>query len=168
MLIIFPRKSCRLWDIVENMVETGTPQMTIWRMRIACCILKATNTHSEYIILIAFPLHQWLHERASMLRYMYIACLVYIFLYIHLINFTDHNPFWQVCSSSPNKAIRRLLYNSKVHYLEHKSPPLVTVVSQINPFYPSPHNFFPWNKFWYCLTIYVQVFPMVFSRTVSH
>jgi hypothetical protein len=37
---------------------------------------KATNTHSEYVILIAFPRQQGLHERASVLRYTYIACLV--------------------------------------------------------------------------------------------
>ena len=37
----------------------------IRRMRIACWITKATNTHSDYVILIAFPLQQWLHERAS-------------------------------------------------------------------------------------------------------
>ena len=30
----------------------------------ACCITKATDTHSEYVTLIAFPLQQWLHERA--------------------------------------------------------------------------------------------------------
>ena len=29
-----------------NIVERGRPQMTIWRMRIACWIPKATNTHS--------------------------------------------------------------------------------------------------------------------------
>jgi len=52
--------------------------MTIWRMRIACWIPKATNTHPEYIIHIAFPKQQWLRERASMLRYTHIACLVYI------------------------------------------------------------------------------------------
>jgi len=40
-------------------------------------IKKATNTQSEYvIIIIAFPLQQWLRERASLLRYTYIACLV--------------------------------------------------------------------------------------------
>jgi hypothetical protein len=50
--------------------------MTIWRMRIAAWIPKATNTHSEYVILIAFALQEWLHERASMLRYTYIDCLV--------------------------------------------------------------------------------------------
>jgi hypothetical protein len=35
---------------------------------------KATNTHSEYVMLIAFPLQTLLPERASMLRYMYTAC----------------------------------------------------------------------------------------------
>ena len=51
--------------------------MTIIRhMRFACWITKATNTHSECVIFIAFPWQQWLHERASMLRYTYIACLV--------------------------------------------------------------------------------------------
>jgi len=61
----------------KNIVEPDKPQMTIWRMRIACWTTRAKNTHSEYVILIAFPRQQWLHERASMLRYMYIACFVY-------------------------------------------------------------------------------------------
>ena len=39
----------------KNIVELGRPHMAIRRMRIACWILKATNTHSEYVILIAFP-----------------------------------------------------------------------------------------------------------------
>ena len=43
----------------KNMVEPDRPQMTIWRMRIACWRLTATNTHSEYVILIAFSLEQW-------------------------------------------------------------------------------------------------------------
>jgi hypothetical protein len=37
--------------------------------------MLATDTHSEYVILITFPLEQRLHERASMLRYTYVACL---------------------------------------------------------------------------------------------
>jgi hypothetical protein len=59
----------------ESMVERDRPQITIWRMRIACCILEATNKHSQYVILLDFPLQQWLHELASMLRYTHIACL---------------------------------------------------------------------------------------------
>ena len=55
----------------ENIVERGTAQMAVWRMRIACWIPKATNTHTEHVILIACPQQQWLHERTSMLRYTY-------------------------------------------------------------------------------------------------
>jgi hypothetical protein len=50
--------------------------MTKWSMRFACWIPKATNTHSEYVILISFPLQQWLHARASMSRYTYSAYCV--------------------------------------------------------------------------------------------
>jgi len=48
----------------NNIVESGRPE-TIRCMRIACWITKAADTHSEYVILIAVPLQQWLHERAS-------------------------------------------------------------------------------------------------------
>ena len=41
----------------------------IRRMRSAGWITKATNTHSEYATLTAFPLQHWLQERASVLRY---------------------------------------------------------------------------------------------------
>jgi len=44
-------------------------------MPIACWLPKATNTHSEYVKRIDFPLQQPLHERASMLRYACTACL---------------------------------------------------------------------------------------------
>jgi len=43
-------------------------------MRIACWVPKGTNTHLEYVIVIAFPQQQRLHERASLSRYTYIAC----------------------------------------------------------------------------------------------
>jgi len=43
---------------------------------IARWIPKATNTSSEYVIVIAIPQQQWLSERASTLRYMYIAPVV--------------------------------------------------------------------------------------------
>ena len=50
-------------------------------MHCACWIPYATETHLEYVILTAFPQQQWLHERASMLRYAWIACLVYNWLH---------------------------------------------------------------------------------------
>jgi hypothetical protein len=63
----------------ENAVERSRPQMTIWGMRITCWITKATNTLSQYVTLIAFPLQQWLQERATILHYIDIACIVLFF-----------------------------------------------------------------------------------------
>ena len=49
----------------KNMVEPDRPHDNIiQRMRFACWITKATDTHSEYVILTAFPRQQWLYERA--------------------------------------------------------------------------------------------------------
>ena len=50
----------------------ATDDNIIRRMRILYWITKATDTHSEYVIFIAFPLQKWLQEGASMLRlYLY-------------------------------------------------------------------------------------------------
>jgi hypothetical protein len=63
-----------------NTVAQDRPEMTIRRMRIACWIPKATHTHARTRTRArthtAFPLQQRLHERASVLRYTYTACLV--------------------------------------------------------------------------------------------
>jgi hypothetical protein len=58
----------------KNMLQPDKPQVKIRRMRFASFITKATDTHSEYIIFIAFPLEQLLRERASILR-LYVHCL---------------------------------------------------------------------------------------------
>jgi len=73
------RKSCRLWVNVGKYGTAGytTDENIIRRMRLWYWITKATDTHSEYVIIfIAFPLQQWLRERALMFRYNSIACLL--------------------------------------------------------------------------------------------
>jgi hypothetical protein len=59
----------------KNIVVRGRPLIKI-HMRIPCWVPKSTNTFSEYVTLIAFPLQQWLHERTSVLRSKYIASLL--------------------------------------------------------------------------------------------
>jgi len=61
-----------MWKIFYSL----TDHMTIWGIRIAQWTTKATNTHSQYVIFISFPLQQGLHERGLILRYSYIACPV--------------------------------------------------------------------------------------------
>ena len=74
-ITFFPRKPSR-FIMRKNVIEEGRPQMTKRRMRIACWIPKATNTRTGCVILNAFPLQQWLNERASILHLKYTACLV--------------------------------------------------------------------------------------------
>ena len=73
-----PLKSCLLWHNVQKYCRARqfTDDYIIRRMRIACWIIKATNTHSEYLILIILPCQKWLQERALMLHYKHTACLV--------------------------------------------------------------------------------------------
>ena len=56
-------------------------------MPFACWITKATDTHSEYVMPMAFPQQQWLHECASMLH-----------LYLHGLSCTIYIPTAQTCS----------------------------------------------------------------------
>jgi hypothetical protein len=54
--------------IVEKFFRAG--QATDHNTAHAHCLLdKRLQAQSEYVIIVAFPLQQWLHERASMLRY---------------------------------------------------------------------------------------------------
>ena len=80
----------------KNVVERVSPQMTVWRMRIACWIPKATNSHTDTgcVILIAFPQQQWLHERTSMLRYTYFVLFVVTFINFKIPDNGRSPGFW--------------------------------------------------------------------------
>jgi len=38
-----------VYEVWKNIAERGRSQMTIWPMRIACWISKATNTHPQVV-----------------------------------------------------------------------------------------------------------------------
>jgi hypothetical protein len=78
----------------KNILERGRPQMSLWLMRIAYWTPKATNTHSEYITFIAFPPKLWLHERASISRYTYAACLALYTVQFHGLYKHSNNVKW--------------------------------------------------------------------------
>jgi hypothetical protein len=55
----FLKKNLAIYELMwKNIVEPDRPQITIWHICIAYWVPKATNTHSEYVILIAFPMQQ--------------------------------------------------------------------------------------------------------------
>ena len=49
-ITLFPENRAVYGIMWENTVERGKPQMTIWRMRIACWIPNTTNAISDYVI----------------------------------------------------------------------------------------------------------------------
>jgi hypothetical protein len=61
-----------MWN---DTVQPNRSQAKLWLMCIACWVPKTTDTHSECVILIAFPLRLWLHERIPMLRYTFTVLL---------------------------------------------------------------------------------------------
>jgi hypothetical protein len=62
-------KNLAIYEIMwMNNVEPDWQQMTMWHMHIACWVPKAAITPSEYVLLIVFPLQQWLHKCSSLLH----------------------------------------------------------------------------------------------------
>ena len=77
-----------LW---KTMVQPDRSQMTIWPMRMACCV--------DYIILFAFPQQQCFHEPASLLHCTTLPVLFSLNLYgtLELIIMQEHWLYLLTC-----------------------------------------------------------------------
>ena len=56
--------------------EQATDDNIMWRMRFASRIVKANTNTLKYVVIIDFPRHRRLRERATMLRNIYVVFLV--------------------------------------------------------------------------------------------
>jgi len=70
----------------KNIIETDGPQVTIYTAHATCMPhnYKATNTRSEYVILIALPRQQWYANAPQC----YVVRALSVLLYRRTLNFT--------------------------------------------------------------------------------
>jgi hypothetical protein len=55
--------------VEKHIVQPDSPQIKTWRTRISCCIPKATDTHSECVILIRVDFSSGSTNAVQCLRY---------------------------------------------------------------------------------------------------
>jgi hypothetical protein len=104
-------------------MEWDRQQMTIWHMCIACWTTMATRTHSEYVTLIVFLLHQWLQERSKMLRYMY-STLPFLLLVTSNTNKAalDNNDSHSLFALCFNNSLFPYKYSHSTHSIQPLTP----------------------------------------------
>jgi hypothetical protein len=70
------------------------------------------------------------------------------------------SPSWEAANCAATRELRSILWNPKVYYRVHKSPPLISILSQIDPIHTIPsylfkihfnivHSFTSWSSKWY-------------------
>jgi hypothetical protein len=70
----------------KNVVQQGRSQMTVWHMLVACWIPKATNTHSDFIIFIAF----YSNNGCTNAPQFYVICTLLVLLLYSTVHYFHH------------------------------------------------------------------------------
>ena len=125
MFNIFSPEKRAVYEMWEKYCTPDRPQMTVWRMRIRCWIPKSTNTHSEYVILIAFPRQQWMHDSAPVSVHVlsrritppqsHLICILILFSFIETVAMLSVQVFLLNCFmhfSAPSLALQAMTTSS--------------------------------------------------------
>jgi hypothetical protein len=65
----------------------------IWRMRLACWVNEATDTHSEYVIFLVLPLQQWFSRlclNITFTRTFPVLLIYHVDIWLHVATTSGH------------------------------------------------------------------------------
>ena len=100
-------------------------QLTKWHISIACWLTKATNTLSDYAVIIAFPLQQWIPERSSVIVIRALRVLFNLFPAIstktyYNTNFSHFTSYEFLCTLKHFISFQRMLHLHHRVFTSHK------------------------------------------------
>ena len=95
------RKSCLLWDNVQKCgtVRQATDGNIIWCMRISCWINKATDKHTDYVVLIIFSIKKNSYANAPQ-RYVTVHCLSCNCIHTHNIELFSEDKSFDILTTN--------------------------------------------------------------------
>jgi hypothetical protein len=105
----FSRKSCHVWNNVKNFCRDGADHSWHYNRKHAHCVLDTwgyRHTHSEHLVLTAFPLQQWFALTRLDITFIPIFPLLLHYLYAPFLCSKSNNSFkfftFFECLSSTN------------------------------------------------------------------
>ena len=149
----------------KNPVEPDRPPMTIWCMHIACWIPRVTDTHSKFVIIIAFPMQQWLHKCVSMLHYVYSYMVLYTSLHFTTPKITvQTSTIVKTHISYEWNEVDNMHTTQIVHFKHHADSSIFGIISAV--YVMKCCNILFWNIL-NVLIIYWSIFKILFSLEKS-
>jgi hypothetical protein len=109
---------------------------------------------------------------SSQIKLIFHQVLLSLTIFTHSL--TEPNPYWEAAHCGAAQELPSVLWNPKVHYRVHKSPPLVPILSQIDPIPTIPsylskihfnivHPPTSWSSLW-SLSFYIShLYAFLFS-----
>ena len=119
---VFPKIMPFFLNNVETFfVQSDRPQMTIWRMRIACWITIALHTHSECVTLRLSHCNSRYANAPNCYVYTYSTCIVITEMWLFLLRGTK----WWIFTCILSSVLKELTMFRFINLLPSLSRPLI-------------------------------------------